>query len=614
MMHFPGSNSFRNPADYDNYRTAPYLRNLRQLTIHDEEYHRIAYLLRASLSSLSVKIVSIHAINSPQQDGLFESNHIGITTLDSWVNGADLPEQNSVQGIISHGGRFRISDADKGAIFSVGQIGMDESNVPAGPAQYEFVHFRIAVGRSFVVDPAQVGVHGIPAGYDSMLVHKGVDEEAANGASSNNAATGGDYHHEYIISDESRIYPDFVVNFVFDVKADRVRDVPVCECCNDRPASVYCLQDQAKMCHECDQQMHSRHAIFKSHRRVPINDMERTAETILCADHPSMPVQFYDPIAHVPVCVHCKMTGSHSSGENANHPLVKIADAHEASMHDMAGEQRIIEGRCHTIRQQLASIESRIERVNANHGRCQDQICEIVRKVMQVLHEETQSKLSALLSDESELRRQLEYYAWADKFLKYQRASANPVEFLQMFRSHSSLLAQAPSEIVDGAADVKPDIRVFGRLDIVVDDVSTAAPPALPPPPQQQQLQQRPQFPQPHQQQQQQQRMNPQQGYPQPQQQGSRSMPNGWGGPQQQQHPQQFQQQQQRPMGGGGRVTFAAPPNGSGGGGYGGNNGGYGGNGGGGYGGSGGGGNSGGGGYGGGVSGAGYGRGPPPRR
>ena len=100
---------------YNQYRFAPYLRNLRQLTIHDEEYHRMAYLLRASLASLSVKIISIHAVNSPQQDAIFESNHIGTTTLDSWVNGTDLPEQNSIHNIITHGGRFRITDADKGA-------------------------------------------------------------------------------------------------------------------------------------------------------------------------------------------------------------------------------------------------------------------------------------------------------------------------------------------------------------------------------------------------------------------------------------------------------------------------------------------------------------------
>lgn len=471
----PGANSFRNPSDYDHYRVAPYLRNLRQLTIHDEEYHRIAYLLRASLSSLSLKIISIHAINSPQQDGLFESNHIGITTLDSWVNGADLPEQNSVQQIISHGGRFRITDADKGAIFSVGAIGMDETNVAAGPAQYEFVHFRIGVGRSFVVSPAQVGSHGIPSGYDSMIVHKEATVPTEEISPKNV-----DYTHEYILSDESRIYPDFVVNFVFDVKADRIKEVPMCESCEVARAVVFCMQDNAKLCSTCDRSFHNR-PIFERHTRVPLDQMQNSLGSILCSEHSNMPVQFYDPVAHVPVCVHCKMSGSHSTGENANHPLVPIHDAFDASVADLEAEHRIIDERRSTIHEQLHSIRNRMQAVNINHDKCQDQIYEIVQKVVQVLHEETQSKLSALLSDESELTRQLEYYAWAENFLNFQRTSANPVEFLQSFRSHSSLLAQAPSEIVDGAASVRADIRVLGRLDIVVDDTSAAAPAVVPP-------------------------------------------------------------------------------------------------------------------------------------
>lgn len=187
-----------------------------------------------------------------------------------------------------------------------------------------------------------------------------------------------------------------------------------------------------------------------------------------------MPVQFFDPVAHIPVCVHCKMSGSHSTGDFANHPLVPIQEAYMASMKDVEYEQQIIEDRRKNIYSQLAHIERTMDQVNANHDKCQDQIYEIVQKVVQVLHEETQSKLSALLADESELKRQLEYFAWTENFLKYQQASVNPVEFLSVFKSHSSVMAQAPTEIVDGAGGVRPDIRVIGRLDVVIDDTNPA--------------------------------------------------------------------------------------------------------------------------------------------
>lgn len=192
-----------------------------------------------------------------------------------------------------------------------------------------------------------------------------------------------------------------------------------------------------------------------------------------------MPVQFFDPIAHIPVCIHCKMSGTHSTGENATHHLVPIQDAYQSSMDDLERERMIVEERRKTIYSQISSIDRRMQAVNQNHEQCQDQIYEIVQRVVQVLHEETQSKLSALLSDESELRRQLEFYSWMEAFLNYQKSCVNPVEFLQTFRCHSALLALAPSEIVDSAANVRPDIRVMGRLEVVVDDTNAAVQPAV---------------------------------------------------------------------------------------------------------------------------------------
>ena len=94
----------------------------------------------------------------------------------------------------------------------------------------------------------------------------------------------------------------------------------------------------------------------------------------------------------------------------------------------------------------------------------------IVQEAVQAIHEETQSKLSALLSDETELKRQLEFYGWLEAFLNYQRSCSTPVEFLQAFKNQSTLLARAPSEIVDNAAGVKPTMKIVGRVEIIVDD------------------------------------------------------------------------------------------------------------------------------------------------
>lgn len=461
-----------------------YLRNLRLLTPHDDEFQQVGYLLRASLASLSANILTVHAINSPHQDGNWEGSNIGNIVLDSWVNSKDLPEGNTIPQIIAHGGQFRIPNPDQGAIFSVGVIPLDDdqqqqglasSSSSSGPRRYEMLLCRIAVGRSFVVDPRQIGAHGIPAGYSSIAIHK-PDDAAATSADPNQGQNGGTvvgaapYFREYILNDESRIYPKYVVSFIFDPAKDRIKAVPLCESCNTRGASVFCIQDNAKLCDQCDHDLHNQNRIQAKHQRVQLSQMQQQVGTTMCEEHPSMPVEYYDIVAHIPVCVQCRMKGSHSTGEYSRHKLVPIGEAFQKSIADLDEERRWVEKRRNTIRAQLSALERKMSEVNENHEKCQEQLMKIVQEAVQAIHEETQSKLSALLSDETELKRQMEFFGWLEAFLNYQRSCSTPVEFLQAFKNQSTLLARAPSEIVDNAAGVKPTMKIVGRVEIIVDD------------------------------------------------------------------------------------------------------------------------------------------------
>lgn len=56
--------------------------------------------------------------------------------------------------------------------------------------------------------------------------------------------------------------------------------------------------------------------------------MSQMAIRSTCPHHPSLTVEFFCPICFVPVCVHCKMVGSHSTGEASQHKLVGIAEAY----------------------------------------------------------------------------------------------------------------------------------------------------------------------------------------------------------------------------------------------------------------------------------------------
>jgi dsDNA-binding SOS-regulon protein len=69
----------------------------------------------------------------------------------------------------------------------------------------------------------------------------------------------------------------------------------------------------------------------------------------------------------------------------------------------------------------------------------QDQLYEILQKALQALHEETQRKLSFLVGDQLEFKRQYDQIQWMESFLRYQQDMLNPADYLSAWARHASL-------------------------------------------------------------------------------------------------------------------------------------------------------------------------------
>ena len=196
-----------------------YLRNLRPLMPHDPDFRMMEYQLKLSLRSASARVLSVHALHPPEQNIEFEKRNVGSVVLDSWVYTPALPEDNTVQQIANHGGRFRIGDPSKGAQFSSGAIRLHadehgdeyaQRNRPPGSMQLEFLHLRLCTGQSFLMERENIGKHTVPQGYDSIKIHTpGTDGDPHN------------FYQEYIVNQEARVWPDFVVNCIYDPEDDR---------------------------------------------------------------------------------------------------------------------------------------------------------------------------------------------------------------------------------------------------------------------------------------------------------------------------------------------------------------------------------------------------------
>ena len=176
------------------------------------------YSLKLALRSATAKVLSVHALHSAEASVQFEKDNVGGVVLDSWVYTPALPEDNSVQQIAAHGGRFRIADPSQGALFTCGAIRLhpdehgdeySQRNRPGGAMQLEFLHIRLCTGQSFPMERGQIGKHSVPDGYQSIKVHNEDDNDPHG------------FYHEYIVNKESRVWPDFIVNCVYDPEEDR---------------------------------------------------------------------------------------------------------------------------------------------------------------------------------------------------------------------------------------------------------------------------------------------------------------------------------------------------------------------------------------------------------
>ena len=364
----------------------PHLKALRPLMPGDAEYRMMDYSLKLALRSVTVKILSVHALHHPDENIKFERDNIGSTILDSWVYTPALPEDNTIEQISSHGGRFRITDPTRGALFTSGGIRLhlnehgDEYNQrgrPGGAMQLELLHLRLSAGQSFVMEKNHIGKYPVPEGYHSIKIHNESKTDP------------NDYFNEYIINDETKVWPDFVVNCVYDPEEDR--------------RGLGAVSNKV--------------ASWRTH----------------C---------YQDAFAH-----------TFAALEN---------------------QKRQLADRRQTILNQLSAIDERMNQVTQNHAHAQDKIYKAVQQVVQVLHNRTQAKLNLLQSDDSELRRQLEYFDWVESFLNYQQTMfektfLDPVEFLQNAQQHKLVVEDAPCEIVDSYNTVTADMKVVGNLTILVD-------------------------------------------------------------------------------------------------------------------------------------------------
>jgi hypothetical protein len=113
-----------------------------------------------------------------------------------------------------------------------------------------------------------------------------------------------------------------------------------------------------------------------------------------CGTHPDKNIEFFCPACNVPVCVHCKMIGHHSTGEASKHQLVGVNEAYHSVLESSAAADSVTHSRRMAIVSQIANIADRAKMIEANSSVLQIQLEEIYKRALLELKNHTLRKVS----------------------------------------------------------------------------------------------------------------------------------------------------------------------------------------------------------------------------
>lgn len=139
-----------------------------------------------------------------------------------------------------------------------------------------------------------------------------------------------------------------------------------CELCGGEVATLYCFNDMAQFCDNCDELTHrsTDNYILDRHKRISIEEAKAIKE--VCKEHPDTRCEQYCAECKIPICYKCKMYGTHSKGKKALHGLVNIADAYSQAIAEAEQQSPILKEKSHTIKSKLEDLEERLKSIEKN--------------------------------------------------------------------------------------------------------------------------------------------------------------------------------------------------------------------------------------------------------
>jgi hypothetical protein len=318
-------------------------------------------------------------------------------------------------------------------------------------------------------DATEASSFEIPVGYESICFTGG-------GKHAPSASALVPYRAEFKTYDPAGVNPRFLITFLRAEVSGADKEL-LCDNCCSVAADVYCRHEDANLCKGCDKELHNNKFLSK-HKRVPLrcsNTQDDPAAIATesnssleifkskCPFHTNMDVEFFCPECDVPVCIYCKMVGSHSQGEANNHRLIGVRVAWKRAIDEASERDEGLSMINRDLRKQAGNLRRLGQAVDLNEASMIQYIDDMAAKARAEVRAHSTAKRKVLASDAFQIQRRAQELENLGSFLELQKTKLLPVEFITFWGVHkryASMLASHPVRRPSSLEEVLPDVNV----------------------------------------------------------------------------------------------------------------------------------------------------------
>jgi hypothetical protein len=418
---------------------------IQALSPLSDEFGEVERLLQVQLNAPQLKVSECLDLTSAPVDAAFQSYATAMlpsNVVTAFVLASQIPQPYTE--IAANGLKV---DPRTGVKVTLGSFEVDRN-----ADSLEVLVLTIALGASLNYQPPALAKSAdceflttsptyadVKPGYHSLCVSK---------------------TNQYIVFNPAQVK---VSNFVRFAGGENIAESTeadnLCDACRAAEATVFCLNDSAKLCSACDEQSHKVNAILGRHVRLPIAEARSRIER--CPLHPKTRVDYYCPQCKLPVCETCKMTGNHSTGAEASHGLIPIQDAYAQAIEATAGEDPIIVRRKTAVAEKLATSERLLDEVLANEESVETEIRKMGEESIEQAKRLAGEKALVVRSVQTELYRKLAEMDAVERSLNAHRKKSGPQAFLRAVNRQVPIVAA-----FQGTGDLPLDVTVHGDLTV----------------------------------------------------------------------------------------------------------------------------------------------------